>query len=719
MAGTVTIVYPNLESTDGRVISSGTPNTFAVEDVTTLGPGEDATVEISGSAPDYRLTFAIPSGVQGPQGVQGPPGIQGPVGPQGNDGTLIGSYIKAPVRAVITKPITLSGTQTHDGVSLVDGDRVLVIGQYDSGASSGAPGNGIYTVGTSWVRATDADTSAELSGLIVMVTEGTRYRGTVWKLTTTGTITVGTTPLSFQCDDQRGLSFSDAVSMPKCRLSFVGDSNSDEAGYPDLTTRRAQELTGLGCPLEGGVMHTMAANGSSFASWLGAIGTGSQTDTSVKGNPWSVVNNDPHLIWLQLGTNDCGLVSQRPTAGQLANLRANAWKLVTFLLANTRAAILMVMPQPFTPVPFSGQDFADADEAALYSSYFATVYREFIGVSSRIVVYDTHDDLTGTRIDDQTVAPLDPETGGQLMQDAFHLSTLGRVRLYRRIARMMDTSIRRNNRYMRTTNAIHNAAGLAIPIFVSSTGGGATLTVYTNPQKVIGRGAGADQVGSDQSVPASYSPLLDAGFVFGDPLARMKLFSLFAATALKLYFPLTGTTFNLTQWRHSSTASVGFSEQTDIWSVTGDTVTETGVALLYVEGWDHNHNIQQPRDTLIIPIERTDDIVVPFYGRRGMRAQLTAVDAARGPTLSGAGSFDVHFFTGTTSITGTKAFDVDFANGDAVVTGVLDTGNYPNGVKWDARVPTTGNGFRLTGMTGIGGSGNKGTATLHIRYYPI
>ena len=82
------------------------------------------------------------------------------------------------------------------------GDRILVAGESGETGSR----NGIYTVtsiggaGSPWIltRSTDADSSAEIKyGMIVVATEGGTYANTSWVLTTTGTVTVGTTAITF------------------------------------------------------------------------------------------------------------------------------------------------------------------------------------------------------------------------------------------------------------------------------------------------------------------------------------------------------------------------------------------------------------------------------------------------------------------------------------------------------------------------------------------
>ena len=108
------------------------------------------------------------------------------------DAARSGLDVKQSVRVATTESITLSGTQTIDGVSVIAGDRVLVKNQ-------GAATNGIYDVAAgSWSRSTDADSSAEVTaGMFTFVSEGTANADSGWVLTTNDTITLGTTVLSF------------------------------------------------------------------------------------------------------------------------------------------------------------------------------------------------------------------------------------------------------------------------------------------------------------------------------------------------------------------------------------------------------------------------------------------------------------------------------------------------------------------------------------------
>lgn len=110
--------------------------------------------------------------------------------------TLGLSDFKASVAAAAISNVNISSTVTSlDGVSLSEDDRILLTGQ------TLARENGIYTVDSSnnISRARDADSSAEVSaGMQVYVDSGNNYAKTTWILTTTGTITPGTTNLTFE-----------------------------------------------------------------------------------------------------------------------------------------------------------------------------------------------------------------------------------------------------------------------------------------------------------------------------------------------------------------------------------------------------------------------------------------------------------------------------------------------------------------------------------------
>lgn len=108
------------------------------------------------------------------------------------DSVAQGLKAKQSVKAATISNITLSGTQTVDGVTLAVNDRVCVKNQ------STANQNGIYAVQSgAWVRTTDADAWDELVGAYVFVEQGTTNADTGWVCTADAGGTLGTTAVNF------------------------------------------------------------------------------------------------------------------------------------------------------------------------------------------------------------------------------------------------------------------------------------------------------------------------------------------------------------------------------------------------------------------------------------------------------------------------------------------------------------------------------------------
>lgn len=109
------------------------------------------------------------------------------------DAVAIGLSIKASCRVATTANITLSGTQTIDGVSVAVGNRVLVKNQ-----TSGDE-NGIYVVASgAWTRPSDFDSDNDVvNGAFTFIKEGSTQADTGWVLTTNDPITVNVTALTF------------------------------------------------------------------------------------------------------------------------------------------------------------------------------------------------------------------------------------------------------------------------------------------------------------------------------------------------------------------------------------------------------------------------------------------------------------------------------------------------------------------------------------------
>lgn len=116
-------------------------------------------------------------------------------------GLVEGLAWKDDVRAATDTNVAIATPPTgFDGVTLADGDRVLLLGQTNSSE------NGIYTftnTSTALTRATDALVAEELKQAIVPVHEGTVHGGRVFRQTQTNFV-VGTDPILF-------VSFGDAI----------------------------------------------------------------------------------------------------------------------------------------------------------------------------------------------------------------------------------------------------------------------------------------------------------------------------------------------------------------------------------------------------------------------------------------------------------------------------------------------------------------------------
>lgn len=111
------------------------------------------------------------------------------------DANATGFIVLEPVRVVATTDITISSPgDTIDGVTLIEGDRILLIGQTD------ATENGLYEFNgdsSPLTRTDDADEDADFQGgIYVLVLEGNLGAGSSYVLQTLN-VELGITPLTF------------------------------------------------------------------------------------------------------------------------------------------------------------------------------------------------------------------------------------------------------------------------------------------------------------------------------------------------------------------------------------------------------------------------------------------------------------------------------------------------------------------------------------------
>lgn len=151
---------------------------------------------------------------------------------------------KAPCRAATTANITLSGEQTIDGVAIVTGDRVLVKDQ-----TTGSE-NGIYFADTStWSRAPDFDGTRDITqGTLVRVNSGSANASAWFSVSTSGTIVVGTTSISFSRESSNSVnkvSFSASAGQTLFNLgtSYQQGANSLAVYVNGLRQRVTDDYT--------------------------------------------------------------------------------------------------------------------------------------------------------------------------------------------------------------------------------------------------------------------------------------------------------------------------------------------------------------------------------------------------------------------------------------------------------------------------------------------
>ena len=205
---------------------------------------------------------------------------------------------KQSVRAASTANLTLSGTQTVDGVALVANDRILVKDQTTQAQ------NGIYLVAAgAWTRTTDADLWTELVGAYTFVEQGTVNADSGWVCTVDQGGTLDTTNVTWAQFSGAGQVTAGAGLTKTGNTIDVGGTANRITVNPD-TIDIAATYVGQSSITTLGTITTGTWNGTAITVPYG--GTGATTLTGyVKGNgasAFTAVSTIPNTDISGLGT---------------------------------------------------------------------------------------------------------------------------------------------------------------------------------------------------------------------------------------------------------------------------------------------------------------------------------------------------------------------------------------------------------------------------------
>lgn len=252
---------------------------------------------VEGGADYYAAVTYIVDGEPGDKVVLGPvtagsTDISGAVDPI-VDAAVNALSWKAPVRVATTAAGTLASSfengDTVDGVTLATGDRILIKNQ------ATASENGIYVAQASGapVRASDANSGAEMVCATVKVSEGTTNADSEWTCTTNAPITLGSTSITFASAGGSGrligrqifTSGSGTYTPTTGTNSIVIELQGGGGGGGGVANPAAGQSAGANGGGGGGYLRKrLTANFSGASYAVGAKGTGGAAGNNAGGN---------------------------------------------------------------------------------------------------------------------------------------------------------------------------------------------------------------------------------------------------------------------------------------------------------------------------------------------------------------------------------------------------------------------------------------------------
>lgn len=187
---------------------------------------------------------------------------------------------KNSVAVATTGNITLSGLPTIDGYVVPVATRVLVKDQIDKKQ------NGIYVSAVgAWQRAADSVGSNLSTGNMVMVDRGNTNAGKIFRVSTLGTITIGTTDITWENV------IPDASTTVKGVARAATKAEVTSGTSPDLyvSAKELAEYTGLG------EKNTIRSVGTGVSIVKGKVGVELQLKALVAGDNISIVEDGDQL----------------------------------------------------------------------------------------------------------------------------------------------------------------------------------------------------------------------------------------------------------------------------------------------------------------------------------------------------------------------------------------------------------------------------------------
>lgn len=417
------------------------------------------------------------------------------------------------------------------------------------------------------------------------------------------------------------------IRRPKGVLVQIGDSNTN--GRPGWRTAYTADWLSTGGIFDGWTSYNLGHNGSTLAGWV-STGIPDALDPANAGYMPAdyngtdpdhelirTINADPDVIIVRLGTNDLNSPANRTLNGPEAVLRANLATLVNFLLARTHASIWLVMPQPF-----GGEDFitggvnitvwANDAETAEASRRLRVVYREWIGASDRVEVFDSHQALFGNSCDAIATNSQDPYlgAGNPLLVDSLHMSDLGYVRLAQMMSMQADSTYPRTPVFTIEPQTIPEDAVWSGTLYCHTAALGAVTTGLLDfdlsPSQVLGGHARAADSGSSQPHSLRQKRAIeDAGKTANLAVFR-QILGVVDKTKLKAYNWTTGATYSLTNLTLSQIVTASALHYATLSITSGSTLSGLGAGpvTFYV----------------------TSDAAMPFARPRSITTSMTTTD---------------------------------------------------------------------------------------------